>query len=103
LAPGTAVRIERVSGTRALAAALPAWTREPQNVILHADLDSAPATWVIDWMSALHRSRHPVTWNGALAPLAISAAPEADPRGAVRIVVAAPDRARVTVSDDAGV
>ncbi len=67
--------------------------------------DSAPAPVDRDWLAAIRRSGVAVTWSWRRrppAPLAIAAAPLADPAGATRVTVAAPSGTRVTLSDRLG-
>jgi hypothetical protein len=101
LSPPTRLRVAQARDAD-VASALHEWTRDPANVVLHATFDSAPSPWVVDWLAALRHSRHAVSWSGPLAAIALSVQPAADPRGGVRIDVAAPLHARVVVRDDAG-
>jgi len=95
-------RVERAS-TSALASRLPTWTRAPSSVLLHADLATTPEARVVDWLAALERSGHAVTWSGAPPAVAMSSEPLADPQGGVRIELAAPARTSVVLRDDASV
>src|SRR6185437_2005927 len=85
-----------------LAARLPAWTRMPSSVALHAILDAAPSAMTDDWLAALGHAGHSVTWSGAAHPLAMSVEPAADPRGGVRLSVAAPAGTMIVFADAAG-
>ena len=94
-------RVESARGS-GLAARLAAWTRAPSSVALHAVLDAAPGELIGDWLAALGHAGHSVTWSGAAHPLALSALPAADPRGGVRVNVAAPAGATIVLADAAG-
>src|SRR5689334_23020828 len=69
---------------------LASWTRTPANTVLHATLPTTPESWVVDWLSALRRSGHAVSWSGSPAALALAAEALPDPSGEIRIDVAAP-------------
>ena len=69
---------------------------------VHVVLEGAPAASTRDWLRALGHSGTAVTWSGDVASLAMSVEPVADPRGAVRVSVAAPDSSAVAVSDVVG-
>src|SRR5918996_1097658 len=75
------------------------WTTAPPGRI-HLTLERTPRSADRDWIRALRRTGTPVTWESEdIPPLAIEAAPVADPRGGAMIwLVAAPDQ-RVVVSD----
>jgi hypothetical protein len=100
LFPTTARRVERASDTD-VATRLVDWTRAPASVALHGDFKATPARWVVDWLAALRRSTHAVTWSGTPFPLAVVAEPLVDPHGGTRIDVAAPAGARIAIRDDA--
>jgi hypothetical protein len=70
---------------------------------LHVRLRGAPAPWALAWLRALAAAGVPVAWSGTVAPLAVSARPAYDPRGAVTVRVAAPADTRVAVADALGV
>ena len=80
---------------------LAAWTRDPAGVVLHGQFAATPSAWAIDWLAALAHSGHAVTWSGTPPAVAMTAEAIADPRGGVRIAVAAPAGDRVTLRDDA--
>jgi hypothetical protein len=94
-------RVESARGGE-LAARLPVWTRAPSSVALHAILDAAPSATTDDWLAALGHAGHSVTWSGGAKPLAMSVEPATDPRGGVRLSVAAPAGAMIVFSDAAG-
>jgi hypothetical protein len=94
--------LERASAT-SIDSRLAAWTRAPSSVLLHADLTTTPDVRVIDWLSALAHGGHTVTWSGSPPAVAMSSEALADPRGSVRIDVAAPPRTVVVVRDSASV
>lgn len=93
-------RTERASQSE-LESRLAAWTRAPSGVALHGDFAATPAPWAIDWMRALKRSGHAVTWSGSPPAVAMSIEALADPRGGARVDVAAPAGDRVALHDDA--
>lgn len=101
IVPSSARRAERASETD-LPRRLAAWTRAPASVALHGDFATVPPAWTVDWLAAVRRSGHAVTWSGEPPELVIAAEALADPRGSVRVDVAAPAGARVTLRDDAG-
>ena len=100
--PSTSRRLER-SSTDGIAGRVGTWTRTPSNVLLHGDLATSPEPWVVDWLAALGRSGHSVTWSGSPPAVAMSSEALADPRGSVRIDIAAPSRTLVTLRDSASV
>jgi hypothetical protein len=102
LIPSTSRRLERATAN-GIADRIAAWTRRPPNVFLHADLATAPEPWVVDWLAALGHSGHRVTWSGSPPAVAMSSEALADPRGSVRVDVAAPARTSVMVRDGASV
>ena len=65
-------------------------------------LDSTPAPVSRDWMKALAHSGTQVSWKGSLPATAVSVQPIASPRGGLRVLSAAPNANRITVSDDLG-
>lgn len=79
--------------------ALGRWTTSPPGRI-HLTLDQTPRSTEREWIRALRRNGTPVTWESdVIPPLAIEAAPVADPRGGAMIwVVAAADQ-RIVLSD----
>lgn len=95
-------RLERAS-TSGIAGRVAAWTRSPPNVRLHADLTTAPDPWIVDWLAALGHSGHGVTWSGSPPAVAMGTEAVADPRGSVRVDVAAPAHTRVVLRDSASV
>jgi hypothetical protein len=100
--PSIGRRAETVNGT-ALESRLPQWTRRPPGDALHANLDVTPSRWAVDWLAALQRGGHSVTWTGNPPALAVAADPVADPRGGARLDVAAPAGTKLVVRDDASV
>lgn len=100
--PSSARRLERASaGT--IGSRLSSWTRARVNVSLHADLATTPDAWIVDWLAALEHSGHAVTWSGTPPAVAVSAEALADPRGSVRIDVAAPSRTPIVLRDAASI
>jgi hypothetical protein len=55
-----------------------------------------------DWLRALAAAGTSITWDGDVPALAIAAEAMADPRGSVRLSVAAPAGVTVHVADDVG-
>jgi len=102
LMPMAGRRLERAS-TNAIAVRLSAWTRASTNVLLHADVVTTPEPWIVDWLAALRHSGHAVTWSGSPPAVAMSSEALADPRGSVRIDVAAPSGTSVKIRDSASV
>src|SRR4051812_21556342 len=100
--PASGRRVERATHTD-VETKLAGWTRLPPTVGLHGDFSSTPSAWVIDWLSALRHSGHAVSWSGAPPAIAVTTESSADPRGGVRINVAAPADAHVVLRDDASV
>ena len=102
LIPVASRALERAS-SNTVAGRLPEWTRTPSNVLLHADLVTTPDAWIVDWLAALQHSGHAVTWSGSPPAVAMSSEALADPRGSVRIDVAAPSGTSVRIRDSASV
>src|SRR5258705_410818 len=98
--PTAGRRVERATAAQ-LESRLGVWTRSPSTTLLYGDFTAAPSSWAIDWLAALKRSGHVVTWSGSPAALALTAEALADPRGGVRIDVAGPTGASVAIRDDA--
>ena len=69
---------------------------------IHVRLDSVPSKIERAWLSALAGAGSNVTWSGDLAPVMIDAQPIASPAGGTRVLVAAPGRSSVLLSDDVG-
>ena len=100
--PANGRRLERAPST-AIGSRLSTWTRASANVQLHADLATVPEDRVVDWLVALRHSGHSVTWSGSPPALAMAAEQLADPRGSVRIDVAAPSQSAMMLRDDASI
>lgn len=100
LIPSSGRRVERAT-TAQIESRLASWTRSPATTALHGDFNAAPSARAIDWLAALKRSGHVVTWSGSPPALALSAEALADPRGGARVDVAAPAGAHIAVRDDA--
>jgi hypothetical protein len=100
--PASGRRVERATPTD-VETRLASWTRMPPTVLLHGDFASTPSASAIDWLAALRRSGHVVTWSGSPPAIALSTETSADPRGGARIDVAAPADERVVLRDDASV
>ena len=98
--PSTGRRVERASQSN-VESRLASWTRLPPSVVLHGDFATTPGPWAIEWLGALRRSGHAVTWSGAPPALALAAEALADPQGGARIDVGAPTDERVALRDDA--
>lgn len=102
LMPRAQLESERAS-SRDIGARLARWTRLPASVALHADLKTTPDAWISDWLGALRRTGHPVTWSGTPPAVAIATDALSDPAGGLRIDIAAPSGSVVTVRDGASV
>lgn len=94
--------VARATGEN-LSTQLAAWTKSPASVALHADLIAAPSAPFVDWLAALRRSGHAVSWSGAVPAVAMSGEALPDPNGGVRIDIAGPRGASVLVRDEVGV
>lgn len=88
--------------TAAARAQLGAWTRQSALERLHLTLTSPPGAEGRDWLRALDEAGTVVTWEGKIPATAIAAEALADPRGGIRIGVAAPGGASVLVTDAVG-
>src|ERR1051325_6019720 len=86
--PSNGRRVEIVRGTES-SERFAEFARARGNVSLHAELIAAPDAWVSDWLAALRRSGRQVTWSGNPPAAALATEPLADPKGGVRIDVAA--------------
>lgn len=100
--PTTGRRVERATQTD-VEAKLARWTRLPSSVLLHGDFIATPSAWAIDWLAALKRSGHVVTWSGSPPAIVLTTEASGDPRGGARIEVAAPADGRVVLRDEASV
>lgn len=98
--PSVSRRVERANQTD-VETRLASWTRSPVNVVLHGDFQTAPSAPAMDWLRALKRSGRVVTWSGSPPSVALTVDPTGDPRGGVRIDVAAPSDGRVALRDEA--
>src|SRR5205085_12378659 len=78
--PSPGRRLERAI-TSDIESKLARWTRLPSSVLLHGDFASTPSASTIDWLSALRRSGHIVTWSGSPPAVALTAEASGDPRG----------------------
>jgi hypothetical protein len=98
-------RAYRVMSTRSvdITRALREWSTSgvAPNVI-HVQLDSTPKALDRDWLAALGAAGSKVTWSGALPALAVDVQPVVAPRGGMTVLAAAPDSARLVISDDVG-
>lgn len=77
------------------------WTMQSVRVAL----DTTPSPVERDWLAALRRNGVDVEWSWrrrAPIPVAVTAAPLADPAGATRIAVAAPGGTQVALADRLG-
>ncbi|HEU5173573.1 MAG TPA: hypothetical protein VFT96_02385 [Gemmatimonadaceae bacterium] len=83
-------------------AQLASWTRDAGLERLHVSLAAAPDAVTRDWLHALDAAGTEVTWAGDVPALAIAAEAAADPRGSVRLSVAAPAGVTVHVADGVG-
>lgn len=96
--PGVAV-----AGTAELPRALKVWAGGEPAETLHAAFDELPGPGTRALLAALRKAGTAVTWSGrSLVPVAVEAAPIADPAGGLMVRVAAPDGQRVVVSDALG-
>jgi hypothetical protein len=89
---------------RGVGAALPEWSalsKVPDRI--HVQLDSVPSPLERAWLGALAGAGSDVTWSGDLPPMMIDAQPVVSPTGGTKVLVAAPGRSSVAVSDDVGV
>src|ERR1700754_4208212 len=82
-------RVERASQAE-VETRLARWTRLAPTVSLQGDFTATPSAWAIEWVGALDRSGHAVSWSGAPPAVAMTAEAITDPRGGARIDVAAP-------------
>lgn len=86
-----------------LATALERWTTSPAIPSIHAELDYLPDAITRDWLAALAAAGSRVSWSARDAvPAALVVERAPDPRGAVRVRVAAPSGTSVTLRDLAG-
>jgi hypothetical protein len=96
--PRDLARDEVVDGV-GLRAALVRWTTAPVGRVRVVGVPSAVGR---DWLRAIRQDGAAVSWSGSVGGVAVSAEPEADPAGVVRVAVAAPAGAMVTVGDATG-
>jgi hypothetical protein len=100
--PTTTHRVEQATAAD-VSGRLEAWTRSAATIPLHGEFSVTPDAWIVDWLSALGRSGHAVSWSGNPPAVAMSLEAIHDPTGSTVIDVAAPPGARVVVRDDASV
>jgi hypothetical protein len=90
----------RAADERTLDAALRAWTLSGVAESLHVTLDTAPDAVQREWLVALRRSGAHVSWASPGIPAtALEVEAVNDPAGGARLLVAAPAKARVELSD----
>jgi len=87
-----------------VAEALARWSSREVPGAVHVILDSAPGPDVRDWLAALPAAGTEVTWDGAVpAATGVAVEPVVDPTHPIRVWVAAPRGAGVTLRDGLGV
>lgn len=102
-APRDSAEVHESTDSRALQAALVAWTLAPEPTSVHVTAAFAPAARERQWLRALARAGVRVSWSGdSLPATAIEVAERTDPAGGVRAYVAAPAGARAVFSDAVG-
>lgn len=101
LLPAVTHGVKRATTTE-LSKQLAAWTKSSVSVALHADLETAPDGPSVDWLAALRRSGHSVSWSGNPPAVAMSAESLTDPSGGVRVDVAGPRGIPVLLRDEGG-
>lgn len=102
-APGESAEVQERADSRALGAALAAWTLAPDPTSVHVSAAFAPAAREREWLRALARAGVRVSWSGDSIPAAaIEVAARTDPVGGVRAYIAAPQGTRATLSDAVG-
>jgi hypothetical protein len=77
------------------------WTTQ----VVRVTLDSTPSPVERDWLAAMRRNGVRVEWSWrrrAPTPVAVAAAPLADPAGATRVAIAAPGGTQVALGDRLG-
>src|SRR4051812_18465803 len=94
-------RLDRIPAGGEVRGALVAATRATDGQSVQLDAPVAPTSWITDWLAALKHTGTSVSWSGTPPAVLMSAEPIVDPRGGVRVDVAAPARARVRLLDDA--
>ena len=102
-APRDSATVHERTDSRALNAALAAWTLAPEPTSVHVTAAFAPAARDREWLRALAHAGVHVTWSGDSIPAtAIEVAARSDPAGGVRAYVSAPAGTRATLSDAVG-
>ncbi|MGE5729255.1 MAG: hypothetical protein ACM34L_11680 [Gemmatimonas sp.] len=102
-APRESAEVHERTDSRALGAALAAWTLAPEPTSVHVTAAFAPAAHERKWLRALARAGMRVSWSGDSIPAsAIEVAARTDPVGGVRAYAAAPPGSRATLSDAVG-
>jgi hypothetical protein len=102
-APRDSATVHERTDSRALNAALAAWTLAPEPTSVHVTAAFAPAAREREWLRALAHAGVHVTWSGdSLPATAIEVAARSDPAGGVRAYVSAPAGTRATLSDAVG-
>jgi hypothetical protein len=102
-APRDSAEVHERTDSRALEAALAAWTLAPEPTSVHVTAAFAPAAREREWLRALARAGVRVSWSGdSISATAIEVAERTDPAGGVRAYLAAPSGSRATLSDAVG-
>lgn len=102
-APRESAEVQERTDSRALNAALAAWTLAPEPTSVHVTAAFAPAAREREWLRALAHAGVRVSWSGDSIPAAaIEVAARTDPAGGARAYVAAPAGSRATLSDAIG-
>ena len=102
-APRASAEVHERTDSRALEAALAAWTVAPEPTSVHVTAAVAPAAREREWLRALARAGVGVSWSGGSIPAtAIEVAERSDPAGGVRAYVTAPAGTRAVLSDAVG-
>ncbi|MEP7066164.1 MAG: hypothetical protein ABI889_09045 [Gemmatimonadota bacterium] len=102
-APRDSAVVRERTDSRALDAALNAWTLAPEPTSVHVTAAFAPAQKEREWLRALARAGVRVSWSGdSLPATAIEVAARADPAGGVRAYVAASSGSGAMLSDAVG-
>ncbi|HEV7705652.1 MAG TPA: hypothetical protein VGO46_15250 [Gemmatimonadaceae bacterium] len=102
-APRDRATVQERTDSRALNAALAAWTLAPEPTSVHVTAAFAPPARDREWLRALAHAGVHVSWSGDSIPAtAIEVAARSDPAGGVRAYVSAPTGTRATLSDAVG-
>lgn len=89
-------------GESRIRTALAGWSSASSPQSVHLVIDSVLSRKTLDWAADLRGAGTTVTWTSPLPALGIAVEPIVDPRGTSRVLIAAPAKSNVALSDSLG-